>query len=85
MQKSFMVLFILIMFFGIAGCPSDGDLTNALGKPDTISKPATDQPYIVGSVGDEGNNAVVPEPVTLVLFGSGLVGLGVVGRKWFKK
>lgn len=80
-----MVLCILILFFGIAGCPSNGDLVNALGKPDTISKPATDQPYIVASVGDEGNNAVIPEPVTLVLFGSGLIGLGVIGRKRFKK
>ena len=85
MYKSFMVLCILIMFFGIAGCPSDGDPISAIGKPDTLSKPATDQPEAVGSVGDEGNNLVVPEPVTLVLLGSGLVGLGVIVRKRFKK
>jgi len=61
------------MFFGIVWCPSsDEPAPNA-----TISKVVT-KPEV-------GEASPVPEPTTLVLLGSGLVGLAGLGRKKFKK
>jgi len=80
MMKLFMFLCAVIMFFGIVGCPSDGPATT-VSKSSFSSTPVTSSE--VPSTGD--NPSAVPEPATLILFGSGLVGLAVFGRKRFKK
>ncbi|MBU0988167.1 MAG: PEP-CTERM sorting domain-containing protein [Proteobacteria bacterium] len=74
MNKFFMFLCIVIMFFGIVGCPSSND---PAPKVTTSSVVTTSQI----------NDGVypVPEPATLILIGSGLVGLAGFGRKKFKK
>jgi hypothetical protein len=83
MKKLFMILCVVIMFFGLLGCPSDSEQIGSVVTPENITKPATDQ---IDTIGDDGNNhAAVPEPATLILLGSGLVGLAGFARKKFKK
>ena len=80
MKKLFMILFVMIMFFVIVGCPSPDDTA-----PKAItSSIATKTSVGVNTAGGDSASPV-PEPITLLLVGTGLVGPAVVGRKSFKK
>ena len=81
MKKLFIVLCIVIMFFGIVGCPGGGE--DDQGSISTF-KSTTSTPVATAD-GTEGAPFAAPEPATLILLGTGLVGIATYGRKRFKK
>jgi hypothetical protein len=81
MKKLFMFLCVVIMLFGIVGCPDD----NEDPPPRAFTSNAVNSPQVGGDTPGGDGASAVPEPATLLLIGSGLVGLAVLGRKKFKK
>ncbi|MGA8181146.1 MAG: PEP-CTERM sorting domain-containing protein [Desulfobacterales bacterium] len=81
MKKLFMFLCVVMMFFSIAGCPSN-DPGTTLSKSSISSKSVTSG---TSSETKDNNISPVPEPATLILIGTGLFGLAAFGRNKFKK
>lgn len=80
MKKIIMFLYIMIIFFGFLGCPTPDD-----PPPKTTTSSVLAKSQVGNDTSDGEGISLVPEPVTLILLGSGLVGLAVFGRKKNKK
>jgi uncharacterized repeat protein (TIGR03833 family) len=79
-MKLYILLCLIIMFFTIAGCPSD-EPASMIDTSDFSFQAVNSAEG--SSTGD--NPAVIPEASTLIMLGSGLIGLAGFGRKMFKK
>ena len=73
-----------MLFFGIVGCPKN-DVPKKHITSTMPLKPSANTKNTVQIEDDGGIYAAIPEPASLLLLGSGLVGLAILGRKRFMK
>ena len=77
MKKLLVFLCVVFMIIGAVGCKSSSSRGTI---SDSVTSVTTQTENVTGG-GDTASH--VPEPATILLLGSGLVGLAGVGRKKF--
>ena len=80
MKKLLVFLCVVVLVFGVIGCKKSS--TSDAGN-NSVAHVAITGPSEENTVPSE--TATVPEPATILLFGSGLVCLAGIGRKKFFK
>ena len=84
MKKLCMVLCVVMLFFGLVGCLGDDTTSSMTTSGNHPTGTVTNQTTPNGA-GDPSASPT-PEPTSLLLLGTGLIGLASVGRKKiFKK
>jgi len=80
MKKMLVLLCVVFLILWVVGCNESGTKSNG-----NLLTSSTPENVTTTEVGDVDDPHAAPEPATMLLLGSGLVGLAAAGRKKFFK